>query len=191
MYSLVYPTQNVFRVLVEAMSHPGRVYGLPAHQANDPWNTALLAVSHALLDHEVTFAFIGENLTLAEDVYAATKARQVAVEEAHYVIVEGNRTFGQIAAANRGSSAYPDQGATIIYVLPESDSEQASQFTDIMLSGPGIKEPFSPQLAGLSAEELTEIRHLNAEYPLGVDCIFLRGETQIMCIPRSTKIYHT
>jgi alpha-D-ribose 1-methylphosphonate 5-triphosphate synthase subunit PhnH len=189
MYSSVYPTQKVFRVLVEAMSHPGLVYTLPAHHTTAPWTSSLLAVAHTLLDHEVTFAFIGENIRLAEEVYAATKARQVAIEEAHYIIIEGNRSSGQIATANCGSSAYPDQGATLIYALSEKDvRKQTPQLSDIVLSGPGIKEPLSPQLAGLSVEELSEIRQLNTEYPLGVDSIFLRGDNQLMCIPRSTKI---
>jgi alpha-D-ribose 1-methylphosphonate 5-triphosphate synthase subunit PhnH len=188
MHSPVYPTQKVFRVLVEAMSHPGRVYQLPAYQATDPWDTSLLAVTRTLLDHEATFAFIGENAALAEAVFATTKAPQVEVDDADYVIIEGNRSSGQIADAKRGSSAYPDQGATLIYVLPESDGEPTSPCTDIILSGPGIKEPFSPQLKGLSVEELTEIHYLNAEYPLGIDSMFLGGNAQVMCIPRSTKI---
>jgi alpha-D-ribose 1-methylphosphonate 5-triphosphate synthase subunit PhnH len=191
MHSTVYPTQKVFRALVDAMSHPGRVYTLPAIQADDPWTTSLVAVAHTLLDHEVTFAFIGENTALAEGVFAATKAREVEVEEAHYIIIEGNRSFSRIASANCGSSAYPDRGATLIYTLQENSADGPdSRTTDIMLSGPGIKEPFAPQLEGLSGDELTEIRYLNAEYPLGVDSIFLRGNTQVMCIPRSTKITH-
>ena len=188
MHAQVFPTQKVFRVLVEAMSHPGQVYRLPACRVTDPWRSALLAVAYTLLDHEVTFAFIGKNITLAQEVYAATKAQQVAIEDAHYVIVEGNRSLGQITNANCGSSTYPDQGATIIYVLSKNNGDTSSPLSDVILSGPGIKEPLPPQLTGLCIEELDDIRLLNAEYPLGVDCIFLNTECQVMCIPRSTEI---
>ncbi|MBN1850655.1 MAG: phosphonate C-P lyase system protein PhnH [Deltaproteobacteria bacterium] len=188
MHSSVYPTQKIFRVLVEATSHPGRGYRLPTCRESDPWRTSLLAVAYTLLDHEVAFAFIGKNIMLAQQVYAATKARQVAVEDAHYVIVEGNQSLGQLNNVNCGTSAYPDQGATIIYALSNDGREQQSPLTNVFLSGPGIKEPLNPQLTGLSIEELNNIHHLNGEYPLGIDCIFLNGDCQVMCIPRSTEI---
>lgn len=188
-HSSVYPTQKVFRVLVDAMSHPGRVYRMPKPQKIDPWETSLLAIVYTLLDHEVSFAFIGQKITIAEQIYAATKARQVAIEEADYIIVEGNRSDGQILSAKCGVGAYPEQGATIIYVIDqETHNGNSAGLNEIILNGPGIKDQTSPQLAGLSVEEFQHIRDLNTEYPLGVDCVFLGEDNQVMCIPRSTKI---
>ncbi|MBU2512783.1 phosphonate C-P lyase system protein PhnH [bacterium] len=189
MYSQVYPTQKVFRVIVEAMSHPGVVYQLPTFQETHLWSTSLLAVAHTLLDHEVTFVYLGDEIFRIKEIFEATKSRQVALNEAHYIIIEGNRSNGRICEANCGSSTYPDRGATIIYILSENDDgSQCFNSSKIILKGPGIKESISPQMIGLNRDELVNIRDLNSEYPLGVDCIFLRGSSQVMCIPRSTRI---
>jgi alpha-D-ribose 1-methylphosphonate 5-triphosphate synthase subunit PhnH len=144
-------------------------------------------VAYTLLDHEVSFAFVGQKIEIATQIYAATKARQVPVEEADYVIVEGNRSEGQILAAKCGNGAYPDRGATIIYML-DGEDEEASVSDAVLLQGPGIKHQSVPRLNSLSIEEFKHISHLNTEYPLGVDCIFLGKDNQVMCVPRSTKI---
>lgn len=187
MYTAVYPTQKVYRVLVEAMSHPGEVFQFPGICQDDPWSSSLLAVAHTLFDHEVTFAVVDGLPSLEKEIYDSTKARRVSLEKALYVIVSGNRSAGNILRACPGSSIYPESGATVIYSFEEGD-EDSCDLTGIELSGPGIRDSIHPRLAGLDAEEFEVLRQVNSEYPLGVDAIFLRGDAQVMCIPRSTRI---
>jgi len=186
----VNPTQMIFRTLVEGMSHPGRVYQMPAINEKVPWSNGLLAIVHTLFDHEIGFAVIesaSQDQTSGE-VYEATKASVVDLPEADYVIVEGSRSGGEIESASRGEPAFPDKGATIIYRLDSTNSGSGAPGDKIILTGPGINGRKAPQLSGLDRDEIALIREINSEYPLGVDCIFLNGQNQIMCLPRSTRI---
>ncbi|MEA3544779.1 MAG: phosphonate C-P lyase system protein PhnH, partial [Thermodesulfobacteriota bacterium] len=56
------------------------------------------------------------------------------------------------------------------------------------LSGPGIEDNIYPKIDGLAAQELNQLKEVNTEYPLGIDCIFIDQNGQLMCIPRSTRI---
>jgi alpha-D-ribose 1-methylphosphonate 5-triphosphate synthase subunit PhnH len=183
-----YPTQEVIRVLITAMSHPGRVYSIPVKDNPEARNASLLAVVRTLFDHEVSFSIIDGNgtKTLAREIQGATDAREAEIPDADYVVVAGAASEGRILSAKRGTNAYPDRGATLLYVLGKSKSDLYLE--TVMLKGPGIEGTAKPQLKGLNMHELNYIRELNSEYPLGVDCIFLRGPDQVMCLPRSTRI---
>lgn len=184
------PTQMIFRTLVEGMSHPGRACQMPAVNEGAPWSNGLLAIVHTLFDHEIGFAVIepASQDQIYADVYKATKASVVDLPEADYVIVEGSKSGGGIESARRGEPAFPDKGATIIYRLDSTHSGSDAPGDKIILTGPGINGRKTPQMSGLDRDEISLIREINSEYPLGVDCIFLNSQNQIMCLPRSTRI---
>jgi alpha-D-ribose 1-methylphosphonate 5-triphosphate synthase subunit PhnH len=180
----VVPTQRIFQALLNAMSHPGRVYPL---FYNGIWTTSWLAVADTLLDHEVSFAVLGEQSAddVAAEVHSATKARMTDPAVADYIFVLGSNSQGAVYKCRHGTPEYPDRSATFIYVLVH---DQKPTVEGITLSGPGIFETISPQINQLDPGELESIRNVNQEYPLGVDCIFLNEADQVMCIPRTTKI---
>ena len=186
----VYPTQRVFRTLLEAMSHPGRICPFPFSDANRPWSVPYLAVAVTLLDHEVSFHVLAPDggSTMAEEIFAATKARHTGIEDADYIFIDGAGSKGRITSAKTGSPDYPDQGATAVYVLPKPDASLFGASSPIVLEGPGIRHSICPALAGLLPEELESIGQLNGEYPLGVDCFFLGPNHEVMALPRSVKI---
>jgi alpha-D-ribose 1-methylphosphonate 5-triphosphate synthase subunit PhnH len=84
----------------------------------------------------------------------------------------------------RGTLEYPDGGATLVYLIEEIAGEGGAT----ELSGPGVNGTASPLFIGLAASELMGLREINAEYPLGVDAMFLDTNGRIACIPRSTRI---
>jgi alpha-D-ribose 1-methylphosphonate 5-triphosphate synthase subunit PhnH len=179
----VVPTQSVYRQLLQAMSHPGRLYTLPLRE----WSCPLLAVCETLLDHEVSFCVLpGADASWEADIFALTKARVAALHEADYLVIPGSSSDGAITEANLGDLAFPDRGATFMYVmdgpLPESTG------TGPMLSGPGLARESHPDVNPLDAEEWRQLKALNDDYPLGVDALCLIGETQVLAIPRSTRI---
>jgi alpha-D-ribose 1-methylphosphonate 5-triphosphate synthase subunit PhnH len=189
-YRKANPTQKVFRTVVEGMSHPGRAYPMPTIEEDVPWSDNLLAIAHTLFDHEVGFAVIESTAQdqTTDGVYEATKASVVDLPEADYIIVEGSKSGGRIRSANRGEAAFPDKGATIIYRLDSTNSGSNALDDEIILTGPGINGQTSPEMNGLDRDEVALIREINSDYPLGVDCIFLNRENQMMCLPRSTRI---
>lgn len=173
---------RAFRVLLKAMSHPGKVYRLPELAGEE---TAILELLDCLLDHETDVAVVGEP-ALAQHLARHTGCRLVACREADFVIVGRSASSADLPELQTGSLEYPDQGATILYLVDGlSEAEEG-----VVLSGPGIDGKISLRIRGLASGELSRLRQLNRHFPLGVDAIFLvpRPNGQIACIPRSAQI---
>lgn len=177
-------TQSVFRTLVDAMSRPGRTGELfVSEETGDP-ALGLYEVARTLMDHEVSYHVLSPRREeLDARLFAITKARRAGLSEADYVVVEPCRSGGKVLQAQRGTARFPDTGATVIYLLDGSTGSPR-----ITLRGPGIRDEIKPEMGGLDPEELGHIRRCNADYPLGVDCMFLNDRHQVMCIPRTTEI---
>lgn len=168
-----------FRVILQGMSHPGKVYPLPDFPGEEPAAVELLG---CLLDNEASFAVIGDT-DLARALARHTGSRPVSPESADYIIVcQG--TSGDPAGCKRGSLEYPDTGATILYLVDELSEGDG----EIVLSGPGVDGLVSLHIAGLPVGELQRLREANSEFPLGVDAVFLDLRGRITCIPRSSHI---
>lgn len=184
-------TQKTFRVLLQAMSHPGRVYRLEQKpevrsQITDKYN--LFPVLQTLLDHEVGFCVIGtEKEYLKTTISELTRCPVKDISDADFIIVPDGESNGKILKARRGSLEYPDTGATAIYAV-ESLYDRDNGKPIALLKGPGIRNEIAVFIRGLGKNEFSYIKEINSEFPLGIDCIFIDSESRIMCIPRSTKI---
>jgi alpha-D-ribose 1-methylphosphonate 5-triphosphate synthase subunit PhnH len=182
--------QRNFRVLLQAMSRPGRLFRLEALQPFGA-HAAALAVAQCLLDHEVGFSTVGRESTesFAAAVAAATGARKAGLPEADFVFVAGPDGHGAAGAARRGSIDYPDAGATLVYSLDAQAARDPGHFR-IRLSGPGIPEEdgIAPAMREIPAAELQALQTANADYPLGIDALFVRPNGELMALPRSTRI---
>ncbi len=123
--------QAVFRVLLDAMARPGTVRQLTVLDENTPFPAAkgLAAVAQTLLDHEVTFAVARGNDDRAAEtsqefaryVRSVTGCREVPAPEADYVLALGKLPAGLAALLKRGQPAYPDEGATLVSLVPPLD----------------------------------------------------------------------
>jgi alpha-D-ribose 1-methylphosphonate 5-triphosphate synthase subunit PhnH len=137
------------------------------------------------MDNEVTFTVIGDDSgALATALSQHTGSSRAGIGESDFVIVTRGAANGQLAEIKRGMLEYPDQGATLVYLVEEIAAEGGTA----ELSGPGINGSIRPRFTGLSPSELTALSEVNAEYPLGVDAMFLDAHNRIACIPRSTRI---
>ena len=92
------------------MSHPGRLFQLPLGTC---WPKGWLAIADTLLDHEVSFAVVGEDKsgTVAGNILAATKARSEEITEADYIFVIGTDSQEASVRSKRGTLEYPDRSA--------------------------------------------------------------------------------
>jgi alpha-D-ribose 1-methylphosphonate 5-triphosphate synthase subunit PhnH len=180
----VIPTQAIYRQLLQSMSHPGRLFDMPLQS----WDSLLCAVCETLFDHEVSYCVLSDNgRSIEEDIFNLTKAERAPLEKADYIIVNGNGSKKNIENAKVGIPSFPDQGATVVYLI-DNAAENAVKKETVQLSGPGIKKECSPDLGALTLDEWKVLKSLNSEYPLGVDVICLVGGSQVMSIPRSTRI---
>lgn len=175
-------TQKTFRTLLQAMSHPGRVYSL-----SQELESGLLLVIQTLLDHEVAFNIFGhQREELEYRIIRATGCRTANIEDADFVIIPSGGSDGAILHAKRGSLEYPDTGATVIYSI-NSLSSRDNGGLRITLKGPGINGEITSFIGDIKKDEFHYLKEINSEYPLGVDSIFIDAENRLMCIPRSTK----
>ena len=174
-----------FRQVLQAMSHPGTSSRLATPVTMTSEHASLIQMLGCLMDNEVTFSVIGDDVgTLATTLCLHTGSSQTDIGTSDFVIATRGTTDGKLSHLKRGTLEYPDKGATLIYLVDEIAEEGGTA----ELSGPGIKGTVSPLFLGLAAAELAGLREVNAEYPLGVDAMFLDTNGRIACIPRSTRI---
>jgi alpha-D-ribose 1-methylphosphonate 5-triphosphate synthase subunit PhnH len=181
--------QTTFRALLQALSRPGSVVRLEGLDILSPL-ASIRAVADCLLDHEVGVCLIGRPAPEAlAGVVAATGARPLPLGEADVLVVVGPDSRGALSAGRRGSAESPEQGATVVYHLDE-DGAPASERFRVRLSGPGIAEADGrvPEMRGVRPEELRALAEVNADYPLGLDALFVRPSGEVMGVPRSTRI---
>lgn len=171
----------IFRILLKAMSRPGRVYPLPDCPPGLPAAACLL---NCLLDNETCLAVIGDS-ELDTFLPRHFGCLSVAPEEADFVLVgRGAESVCQDLALRCGSLEFPDRGATVVYLVDQLTEGSGT----LSLTGPGIDGGISLGIGGLAADDLRYLQRLNSTYPLGVDAIFLDRQGYVACIPRSSRM---
>lgn len=184
-------TQRTFRILLKAMSHPGKVFSLDKMASND----GLMLILQTLLDGEVSFCVLDkEKEFLEHKIERITGSKQTKIEDADFIIIPSGSSQGLINHAKRGTLEYPDRGATTIYsvnsILPHSfiGFKKTNGGFNLSLKGPGVNGEISLFISGIPKEEFYHLKEINSEYPLGIDSIFVDSASKILCIPRSTMI---
>jgi alpha-D-ribose 1-methylphosphonate 5-triphosphate synthase subunit PhnH len=181
----IHHNHATFRVILQATSHPGKGFALPASQENTSRQAAMIRMLSCLMDNEVTFTVIGDvGDNMADALAFHTGSARAGIVEADFILARQGTTDGLLTLIKRGTLEYPDKGATVLYLIDDIVDEGGTT----ALTGPGINGAVSPLFIGLDAGELACLRKANAEYPLGVDAVFLDKQGRIACIPRSTRI---
>jgi alpha-D-ribose 1-methylphosphonate 5-triphosphate synthase subunit PhnH len=179
--------QRNFRILLQAMSRPGRLRRLETLELSWP----AMAVAECLLDHEVSFCVVGgeRQAERQSEIARATGSRAAGVDAADYVFVSDWIEPEVLRAAKRGLPESPEAAATLVWSVQAPPVEPTARLR-VRLTGPGIAGPdgIAPEMAGVPLKMLRALAAVNADYPLGVDSIFLRPSGEVMCLPRSTRI---
>lgn len=178
-----------FRILLKALSFPGRKYQLEARSLF--YTFPVQAVAECLMDHEVSFSVTGPGAgdDFHQAISASTGARSVLVPEADFIFIVGMSSQGEACRAKRGTAEFPDRGATLIYTV-DTTAVDAAERLQVRLRGPGIAEAngIAPEMRGLALTEYAELQRINEEYPLGVDVFIIAESGEVMGLPRSTRI---
>lgn len=175
------PRQHaVFRLLLQAMCRPGCVQRLPTAPDEDPLTTLL----DSLFDQEVSYCLAAPDEVLDTAIRARWNARPVAAAEADFFIAGQGRSFGHLEQLRRGIPENPDLGATAIYRVASFARDGETR----TLTGPGIRAETRISIHGLGPAELTTLRRINSEFPLGLDAVFVSTSGELLSIPRSTRI---
>lgn len=179
--------QSVFRAVMDAMAHPGRVCPLKAPPAEwpAPLNAAAAAVALCLADYE-TPLWLDE---AACDAGAAAWLRfhtgaRIAADprEAAFAFVTDPVNAPDFLAFALGSLDYPDRSTTFV-IQVDSFGEGVAR----TLEGPGIKGAAVFAASPLPADFDARLAANRALAPRGVDFIFA-SSSAVAALPRSTRL---
>jgi alpha-D-ribose 1-methylphosphonate 5-triphosphate synthase subunit PhnH len=177
--------QQIFRAILDAVSHPGRIVSLPAAPAG-PGRLSPAASAYLLtLADRDTPVWLGEG-------FDHPGVRDFLRFHAGSPIVDGRAeaSFGVLAADtsqpfdgfNLGTDAYPDRSATLVVEVPSLHGGSLQQWR-----GPGIDGRATVAIAGLPEDFWTEWATNHGLFPCGVDLIFVAG-TELCALPRSIAV---
>jgi len=193
-FDMVAGTQEVFRLLLDALANPGRPVDVSGHVCKFTANGQWLAPALTLLDNETSFFWDGLP-EVGEEIRFLSGAVQVPLENADFVFLSSFNTAKKaeseaakiLSQVKDGTHRDPHNSA-LIFIAAESDQPlSAGQL--ISLNGPGI--PPEGRNVPLSAVEAAWVKARDAqgfEYPCGVEIIFIRKDNSLVAITRKAAV---
>jgi alpha-D-ribose 1-methylphosphonate 5-triphosphate synthase subunit PhnH len=196
----VHGAQQVFRTVLGAMSHPGRMQPIPvaAIDGLTPFMTidglpafgvGVSAVLLALLDVETSVFLVGTCASAEAHAYLRfhTGVRAAtSVQDATFVVARASELDAAWwSLMNPGSDEAPQDGATLILEVdtPTADADAPR----LVLRGPGIAHETALQVRGIPRAFWKWRVALQALLPRGIDLV-LADDTTITALPRSTRV---
>ena len=177
--------QRLFRGVLDAFSHPGRIVDLRDAPAG-PGTLSPAAVAFLL-------TFADRETPLWIDVEFDTQAVRDFLrfhtgapildqrEAATFAVITGSdaNPFGSFAI---GTDTYPDRAATLVVEVPSLDGGPT-----YLWRGPGIDGEVSVALKGLGRNFWPAWSANHALFPCGVDLVFASG-SRLLALPRSVAV---
>jgi len=192
-YNDIYDAQRHFRVLLDAMARPGRINLLPSVEVSPPAPLTRGAawIALALLNSDVHFHVGAADEAASAYLQANTGSRPSAASGADFLFLNGTGSAAALREAPLGLPAYPEGGATAVAMVGGLGRSSAQGGLALTLTGPGIEHQEQVCISGLSAEFLEIRQDRNAEFPLGLDFMFVTGDGHVLCLPRTTRVAWT
>jgi alpha-D-ribose 1-methylphosphonate 5-triphosphate synthase subunit PhnH len=178
-------SQRLFRAVLEAFSHPGRIVALAqAPAAAGPLSRAATAFLLTYVDRDTP-------LWLAPELDARPVRDFVRFHTGAPIVANQGDALFAVAPSSRaptldglaiGSDPYPDRSATLVIDVPDLRSG-----TDRIWRGPGILGHSTVAVAGLADGFWAEWAANHALFPCGVDVVFAAG-SELLALPRSIAV---
>jgi alpha-D-ribose 1-methylphosphonate 5-triphosphate synthase subunit PhnH len=184
----VFDSQRIFRLTLEALSHPGRVIELPAVLDSVPLVPAsAAAICLALADLDTPVWIQPGKSGLANEIAALLRFHcgcPITDDPANaaFALVHDAASLAGLQKFSAGSAEYPDRSTTLLVAVPAL--EQGDPWT---LKGPGIPGHRSLAPAGLPETFRREWGENASLFPRGIDLILCCGP-RIAGLPRTTMI---
>ena len=178
-------SQRLFRAVLEAFSHPGRIVHLPdPPPAAAPLSQATTAFLLTLVDRDTPLWLAPAFDTPAVCDFVrfhtgAAIARQPADALFAVLTPDGAPTIDSFPI---GTDPYPDRSATLVIELPSLIGGRERHWR-----GPGIQDRQAVALAGLPDSFWTQWAANRALFPCGVDLVFAAG-SDLLALPRSIAV---
>lgn len=180
----VLESQATFRVLLEALGRPGRIYDLPAlPPAPAPLSPAAAAVALAMTDLDAPVWLDGALATGDVSSWLRFHAGcpiSATPETAAFALIADMDSLGDLMSFSLGTPEYPETAATLVIQTTEISTD-----TGVVLRGPGIKDSTRLHVGGLPSGFWAARRALTPLFPQGIDVLFVTAG-QVCGLPRTT-----
>lgn len=182
----VLDAQGIFRSVLDALAHPGRVVTVPsALEPPTPLGPATAAVCLTLLDFE-TPVWLDPAARTPEVLaylrfHCGAPICQSPEDAAFSVLADGLHLF-PLGRFQTGSDEYPDRSTTVIV--------QAGKILEGVgrrLTGPGIDGERQIDLQGVSGRLWDMLRENQSLFPRGIDVLVTAGP-RLVGLPRTTRV---
>lgn len=184
----VFDAQEQFRIVLDAMAHPGIIYNLSdfKFEAPEGISKASTLIAFTFLNADTSFCTI-DNYHINEYLALNTGAVVETFEKADFVFINGSDNAEVLIQTKQGSLSYPEDSATIIIDVEEISKFYFEKSIEIIFRGPGVESENTVFFGGLNVEILQKVLEINFEFPLGIDLIFCDKYNQIVALPRSNN----
>ncbi len=177
--------QRLFRAVLDAFAHPGRITSLPDPPAGPGtiW-PATAGYLLTLVDRDTPLWLAPEfDLPAVRDfVRFHSGAPIVAERGAATFAVLAHDTATSLDGFAIGTDPYPDRSATVVIEVPVLGAGTARRWR-----GPGIDGQAAVAVGGLDADFWRAWADNHALFPCGVDVVFTAG-SQLLALPRSIAV---
>jgi len=177
--------QQLFRAILDAAAHPGRIVSLPAAPAGPGTMSAAAAAYLLTLADRDTPVWLAEPFDRPEirDFLRFHAGAAIVLQraEAAFAVLAAD-TPGLFDDFNLGTDAYPDRSATLIVDVPALTGGPTRQWR-----GPGIDGRAAVAIAGLSDAFWPDWVANHGLFPCGVDIVFTAGSA-LCALPRSVTV---
>jgi alpha-D-ribose 1-methylphosphonate 5-triphosphate synthase subunit PhnH len=176
--------QRLFRAVLDAFAHPGRIMSLPDPPAGPGTiSPATAAYLLTLVDRDTPLWLAPEfeRPAVRDFVRFHTGAPIVARRDEAVFAVLAHDTASLDGFAI-GTDPYPDRSATVVIEVPVLGAGAARRWR-----GPGIDGQAAVAVGGLGADFWQAWADNHALFPCGVDVVFAAG-SQLLALPRSIAV---
>jgi alpha-D-ribose 1-methylphosphonate 5-triphosphate synthase subunit PhnH len=177
--------QRLFRAVLDAFAHPGRITSLPDPPAGPGvLSPATAAYLLTLIDRDTPLWLAPEfDLPVVRDfVRFHTGAPMVAGRGEAAFAVLAHDTGASLEGFAIGTDPYPDRSATLVIEVPVLGAGTTRRWR-----GPGIDGESAVAVGGLGADFWQAWTDNHALFPCGVDIVFAAG-SQLLALPRSIAV---
>jgi alpha-D-ribose 1-methylphosphonate 5-triphosphate synthase subunit PhnH len=189
----VFDSQATFRVLLDSMSRPGSLRSLPTRRypsAPNGFCPPVLSILKTVCDHRISFS-VGSSERRQDWVSylvmnLSTPFRPV--EEADYVLFNGESFEQDFARLKRGTLEYPERSATALLCVQRLSEAEAAGSPGLRVSGPGVTGTGLLAVSGLDARYLEERSKANKFYPMGIDLLLVDADGRVAGLPRTSVV---
>lgn len=182
----VFDSQQIFRVILDALSQPGRVWDMPCtHESKAGLASATDEICLCVLDQSTTLWL---DPSFDTNVIAAFLRFHTGCAVTHdplaanFAVLAHPNQPEALASFNLGTPEYPDRSTTLIV-----QTDGLIEGAGVLLRGPGIATERRLEVFGANSAFWAAVQTNNARYPLGVDFVLVSND-QVAGLPRSTVV---